>query len=93
LDRDVRRDLKERARRLKDLGSLLESVSHKSVLKRGYAVVRDDKNRPVTSIAAVRPGVPLDIELKDGHIGAVAAGKPIKKRPPPGGGSDQGSLV
>lgn len=93
LDRDVRRDLKERARRLKDLSSLLESVSHKSVLKRGYAVVRDDNKRPVTSIASVKPGVPLDIELKDGHIGAVAVGKPIKKRPPSGGGPDQGSLV
>lgn len=93
LDRDVRRDLKERARRLKDLGSLLESVSHKSVLQRGYAVVRDAKKRPVTSIEAAKPGAPLDIELRDGHIRAVAAGKPIKKRPPVGGGSDQGSLV
>ena len=79
LSREVRRGVANRKRRLGALGTLLESVSHKSVLKRGYAVVRDHNQRPVTSVAKVRAGMPLDIELKDGHIGAVAAGKPASR--------------
>jgi exodeoxyribonuclease VII large subunit len=96
LRREAKRRLKEHDRRLSALGTLLESVSHKSVLQRGYAVVRDPQARPVTSASGVAVGMPLDIELKDGHIDVVTG--TVRTAPPRGkkrhdGGGDQGSLL
>ena len=92
--RDLARALAERHRALTALGQLLDVVSHRSVLRRGYAVVRDSAARPVTQARAVRPGMALDIELGDGHVGATAGGRrePARrsaKREP----EDQGSLL
>jgi exodeoxyribonuclease VII large subunit len=47
---------------------LLASLSYKSVLGRGFALVRDDKGRPVHAKAAVKPAALLEIEFADGHI-------------------------
>ena len=71
LAREFRRTVEEQGTRLTGLANLLESVSHRSVLARGYAVVRDPQYVPVTSVAAARPGMELDIELGDGHMKAT----------------------
>lgn len=73
---------------------LLESFSYKGVLDRGYAVVRDAGGTPLTSVSAISSGQALELELKDGRTGAVAAGKPaprakLSKKP----GDDQGTLL
>ena len=73
---------------------LLKSYSYKNVLDRGYAVVRDAVGTPLTSVGMISPGQPLELELKDGRTGALAAGKPAPrakpaKKPP----DDQGSLL
>jgi len=53
---------------------MLMSLSYKRVLDRGYAVIRDDKDKPISSIAALKPGASFVTELKDGKVSAVAAG-------------------
>ena len=83
LARDMGRGLTERGRALTGLAGVLESVSHKRVLQRGYAVLWDADARPVTRAAAVSPGMALDIELRDGHVPATAgkgAAAPPRRR-------------
>jgi exodeoxyribonuclease VII large subunit len=76
---------------------VLESLSYKAVLERGYAVVRVAEGGVLTSAAATSPGLGLDIELKDGHVPATVgptAGTP--RRGPKSGRSGpegQGSLL
>ena len=80
--------------RLDAVAKLLDVVSYRSVLARGFALVSVD-GEPVRSAAAVPRGKRLDIEFGDGHVAAVSNGltqPPKRKR---GGGDDggQGSLL
>ncbi len=52
--------------RLLALWKRLESASPASVLKRGYAIVRDESGRPVSRAKGLRPGQPLVNEFHDG---------------------------
>ncbi|HEY6254963.1 MAG TPA: exodeoxyribonuclease VII large subunit [Xanthobacteraceae bacterium] len=61
---------------------LLAALSHRGVLARGFALVRDPDGRPLRLAAAVGPGMPLDIEFADGRVGARADGAAAG----PGGG-------
>jgi len=61
--------------RLNSLGKLLEALSFKSVLGRGYALVRDKEGRPITSQALIKPRDRLIIEMKDGQIHSVVEEK------------------
>lgn len=61
---------------------LLGSLSYKSILDRGYAVVRNAKDIPVASIKKIKSGDAFNIELKDGRISAVAAGGDTKSMVP-----------
>jgi exodeoxyribonuclease VII large subunit len=54
--------------RLLALWKRLESASPKSVLKRGYAIVRDAEGRPVARANAVKSGQPLINEFHDGQV-------------------------
>ncbi|MBI2236270.1 MAG: exodeoxyribonuclease VII large subunit, partial [Magnetospirillum sp.] len=63
--------LAERRRRLEATAKLLESLSYKGVLERGYAVVRDDGGHPVTSAEAAHSGAAWTVEFKDGTIGVA----------------------
>ena len=51
--------LSERAGRVETTARLLESYSYRGVLARGYAVVRDERERPLTSAAEVKSGAAL----------------------------------
>lgn len=101
LTREFRRFLDERRNRLENLAPRLESVSHRGVLARGYAVIRDDGGAPVISAAAAAAGMGLDIELHDGHISSVVLGDaaakpsaaPKAKRVKSGADDGQGSLL
>jgi exodeoxyribonuclease VII large subunit len=79
--------------RLASLGKLLDAVSYRSVLDRGFALVSAD-GAPVRSAAAVPAGKVLDIEFHDGHVAAVSNGiAPAKrKRRGPDDGT-QGTLI
>ncbi len=66
----------ERRRRALDAhAQMLTSLSYQSVLKRGFALVRDEHGQSIRSIAAAA-GRRLDIEVADGRFGATADGTP-----------------
>jgi exodeoxyribonuclease VII large subunit len=50
---------------------VLQSLSYKNVLKRGYAVVRDDGDHPLTRARDVGQGSQISIEFADGRIIAL----------------------
>ncbi|MEX2318354.1 MAG: exodeoxyribonuclease VII large subunit, partial [Bauldia sp.] len=80
--------------KLGSLAKLLDAVSYRSVLDRGFALVSAD-GAPVRSAAAVPAGKVLDIEFHDGHVTAVSNGlAPAKrKRRGPDDGGSQGTLI
>ncbi len=79
----------DKAGRLESLAKLLASLSYRSVLERGFAVVRDRDGTPLMRAAAVPAGAGLTIEFADGALPAVAAGgtgqapAPHQHRQPP----------
>ena len=82
-----------RRRRLEQADRLLETLSYHSVLKRGYAVVRDDSGKALMRAADIAAGTALGIEFADGEVKAVAGGGAEKKQPrPPRKEVDQGTL-
>jgi len=66
---------------VESLGDLLDSYSYENVLARGFALVRDAADRPVTSATAVTPGVGLTIQFGDGEVAATAGRHVQKSRP------------
>lgn len=86
MDRAYGNRLAQDKARLDGLDKLLNSLSYKEVLSRGYAVVRGESGTPVRSATDVPAGEKLVIELSDGLIDAMAvsansAGKTEKKNP------------
>jgi exodeoxyribonuclease VII large subunit len=85
--------------RLDGAAKLLESVSFKSVLARGYALVRDGSGVPVMDAAATSAGAAVAIEFRDGKVGAritdapPASAKPVKPAAKKPGNGGQGSLL
>ena len=90
------------ARMLRGKGQALDNFSgrlathserHRSLLRRGYVVVRDAAARVVTDGEAVATGAALELEFHDAKIAAVA-GKKVRRaprqKPPPAG---QGQLL
>jgi exodeoxyribonuclease VII large subunit len=82
-------------------GLLLNALSHRGVLARGFALVRDAAGRPLRQAVTVSAGMQLDIEFSDGHVPAVAEGASAAatERPAPkprsrrgNGNSSQGNL-
>jgi len=100
LDRAVAGLIVRSQERLDRLSRLLDSLSHRSVLARGFALVREESGALVRSVAQAPPGTGLDIEIADGRIAARAgAATPDPPAPPQPrrrvrrlGGDDQGSL-
>jgi exodeoxyribonuclease VII large subunit len=83
-----------RRSRLAQAWRLADTLSYQSVLKRGFAVVKDAEGRIVRQAAFVSAGDALDIEFADGKVVAVAGGGASRARPAPRQkpGSGQGSL-
>jgi exodeoxyribonuclease VII large subunit len=76
--------LGERSNALTQSSKLLVSLSYKSVLARGYAVIKDTDGNLVQQRAGLSPGDSVAIEFADGAVGATIAGSPaIKKKPRP----------
>ena len=59
---------------------LLQTLSYKGVLARGYAVVRDGQNKPVASAQGISKGDFAAIEFRDGTIGAAITDAPPTQR-------------
>ena len=80
LARAGRTAVSERAGRIETAARLLESYSYRGVLARGFAVVRDQRERPLTSAREVKSGATLSLEFHDGRATARAAGKPKPRK-------------
>ena len=70
----VARGLDRRATRLAGLGQLLGTLGYTSVLRRGFALVRDASGQPVRAAAAVAPGARLSIEFAADRLEVAAIG-------------------
>ena len=61
-------------------GQLLGALSYRSVLARGFALVRDEQGHALHAAASVGPGARLDLEFSDGRVAATAdADRPAAK--------------
>ncbi|QFR34102.1 exodeoxyribonuclease VII large subunit [Ancylobacter sp. TS-1] len=76
------RGQQERVRRLRALEQLMQALSYKGVLARGFALVRDANGVPVHAAAGIAAGAALEIEFRDGRVGVVASEGAV---PPPSG--------
>ncbi len=66
--------VKEAANRWTRSAELLESVSFERVLDRGYAVVLDSNNMPVTASAQLKPNDTVEMKFSDGSANAIVTG-------------------
>jgi exodeoxyribonuclease VII large subunit len=80
-ERALKQLLAKRRDRFTAEAKLLQAMSYKSVLARGFAVVRDADGKPIRSAASVKANASLAIEFTDGEVLARA-----------GKATDQGSL-
>ncbi|MBP7481104.1 MAG: exodeoxyribonuclease VII large subunit [Lacunisphaera sp.] len=62
--------VQQESHRLLALWKRLESASPQSVLRRGYAIVRDESGKPVARAKGTRPGQALVNEFHDGKVHA-----------------------
>jgi exodeoxyribonuclease VII large subunit len=63
-------------------GQLLGALSYRSVLTRGFALVRDEQGHALHAAASIGPGARLDVEFADGRVAVTAdAGRPAVARP------------
>jgi len=91
----------QRRQRIGHAAALLESLSYRRILERGFALVQDAAGHAIASAGDVRSGMELAIRFHDGEARAVAAGAssggkpggPNKKRGPGGENDGQGTLL
>ncbi len=57
---------------------LMAVLGYKSVLARGFAVLRDAKGQPLRGVAGISPETSLQVEMVDGQLEVVA--KPAKRQ-------------
>jgi len=70
--------------RIAQSGKLLTALSYRSVLDRGFALVRDEAGHPVHAAAAIGPNAHLTVEFADGRVGVTAdADRPVVTSEPP----------
>lgn len=55
----------DREKRLDHAGRMLESLSFKSILNRGYVVVRDEQGHPITEAGKTRAGQTVHLQFRD----------------------------
>jgi len=65
----------KRAAKLSSLGQLLQSLGYRQVLGRGFALVRDERDRPLRFAAEIVDGARLSLEFADGRKQAIADGE------------------
>lgn len=70
LNRTVERMIDIKLAQLSQAKILLEAVHPKNTLKRGYALVEDEKGRLVNSAKMVKPGARVKVTLRDGNFDA-----------------------
>ncbi len=84
----------ESRRHIEALGRVLEGLSYKSALDRGFALVRAEDGTIRRRAAQVASGEALSLTFADGELAAVASGAPTPGKPKSRGkpSGNQGSL-
>ncbi len=87
-DRAATQVLRQSRSQLDSSVKLLDTLSYKNVLARGYALVRDGAGTPIHAASKVASGALLEIEFSDGRVRAHAssagdASEPPLTSPPP----------
>ncbi|NIY97810.1 exodeoxyribonuclease VII large subunit [Salipiger sp. HF18] len=90
LEESATRRLDDPARKLDGLSRLLETLSYKGTLARGYAVVRSAEGTILTHKAAAQNAAGLEIEFSDGRFTLGGKARPKRKDTP---APEQGSLL
>jgi exodeoxyribonuclease VII large subunit len=83
-------DIAKKSRQLDGLSRLLQSVSFKGVLERGFALVKGEDGKVRRRAASLKAGEALTLTFSDGEAQAVSGGTAktrVKKSP-----TDQGNL-
>jgi exodeoxyribonuclease VII large subunit len=75
--------LQARRAQLFSAGQLLGAMSYRGVLSRGFALVRDETQKPLWRADEVRQAQRLEIEFADGKIRAIAGGRVGPAMTPP----------
>jgi exodeoxyribonuclease VII large subunit len=75
--------LQNRRAELFSAWQLLGAMSYRGVLSRGFALVRDETQRPLRRATEVRQTQRLEIEFADGKVGAIAGGRVGPPMTPP----------
>jgi exodeoxyribonuclease VII large subunit len=75
LSRSMKQLTTRKSDQLKSELKLFASLGYQSVLKRGYAVIRDQHGKPLQKIAGVKPPNALEIEMQDGRLNVTATPK------------------
>lgn len=84
------RGLERRSTRLTGLGQLLGTLGYTSVLRRGFALVRDAAGQPLRSATGVAPGARLTIEFAEDRLAVAALGPEERPAGGPEGGTGGG---
>jgi exodeoxyribonuclease VII large subunit len=90
-------------RRSGELERLMKTLSHESVLERGFAIVLDPSGAPIKRAVAIARGDDLTLRFQDGDVQAVAkegderpspvkVERPAQAKKPPVPSGSQGSL-
>ena len=74
LQRSIRQRHADAAQKLAQPAKLLESLSYRNVLARGFAVIYDAEGRAIKTAASMAPGAAVAIEMQDGRRQAQIEG-------------------
>ena len=66
-----RHDIERRRSRLQSLAELLGTLSYRSILDRGFALVRDGEGRPLKRAEEAEAATRLSLQFADGTVEAV----------------------
>jgi exodeoxyribonuclease VII large subunit len=79
MDPAFKRVIERRRDRLENQTNLLNSLSYKGVLSRGYALVLDQDGQVARSANALSSGEGVTLRMADGEVGAVISDAPAPK--------------
>lgn len=74
LVRAMASSLDRQHRTLQGLCATLNAVSPLNTLERGYAIARDGQGKPVHSIAQLKTGDSIEVQIRDGAADCIVAG-------------------
>lgn len=77
----IQRAIRDKNEALTLQSKLFDSLNYRNVLARGYALVRGENGKPVTSAGALQQCATFTVMLHDGDVTAQPAEAPKRRRP------------